>query len=442
MMKPDTSAALDLADFIAGAPSPFHVTAEIERRLAAAGFTPVPAGAAGAANGQGAREYLIRDGAALAWSLPGTVTPETPVRIVAAHTDSPVLKAKPRPDTGKAGWRQIGVETYGGLLFNSWLDRDLGIAGRLVLKDGTPVLVNVSRPLLRVPQLAPHLHRGVNQTGLKLDPQLHLTPVWGTGTVREGDLVEFLAGQAGVAAADVAAHDLVLHDVTPPAQLGRDQELMAAPRLDNLSSVHGGLSAFLAASGATGSGPTGNRATPADGVILIYAAFDHEEVGSESVSGAAGPLLEFVLRRVWPAYQLPLPPGSPAVTGSFCLSADAAHAVHPNYLEFHEPDHHAHAGGGPVLKLNASQRYPTDGVGAAAWDRACEQAGVPHQVFVGRNNVACGSTIGPSIAARTGIRTLDIGIPILSMHSARELCGTADPGYLAAACTAFLTPAR
>ncbi|HVT69025.1 MAG TPA: hypothetical protein VHF26_14840, partial [Trebonia sp.] len=137
MMKPDTTAALDLADFIAGAPSPFHVTAEIERRLAAAGFTPVSADVR-----PGAREYLIRDGAALAWSVPETVTLETPVRIVAAHTDSPVLKAKPRPDTGKAGWRQIGVETYGGLLFNSWLDRDLGIAGRLVLNDGTPVLVN------------------------------------------------------------------------------------------------------------------------------------------------------------------------------------------------------------------------------------------------------------------------------------------------------------
>lgn len=427
MMKPDPSAALDLADFIGRSPSPFHVAAEAERRLAAAGFSPAAAGGE-----TGPREYLVRDGAVLAWALPEAVSEDTPVRIVAAHTDSPVLKAKPRPDTGRAGWRQIGVEVYGSPLFNSWLDRDLGIAGRLVLADGTAVGVNVDRPLLRVPQLAPHLHRGVNANGLTLDPQLHLTPVWGTGDVREGDLIEFLAGEAGVSADDVAGHDLVLHDVTPAAQLGRDLELMAAPRLDNLSSAHGGLSAFLTASGQG----------PADGAILLYAAFDHEEVGSASITGAAGPLLDFVLRRVWPGYGLPLPSGSPAVTGSFCLSADAAHAAHPNYLEVHEPDHRAIAGGGPVLKLNANQRYPTDAIGTAAWERACEQAGVPSQVFVGRNNVACGSTIGPSIAARTGIRTLDIGIPILSMHSARELCGTADPGYLAAACSAFLSGQR
>jgi aspartyl aminopeptidase len=434
MMKPDTSAALDLADFIVSAPSPFHAAAEAERRLAAAGFAPVggaPLPSAAAAD-QGTREYLVRDGAVLAWAVPAVVTQDTPVRVVAAHTDSPVLKVKPRPDRGAAGWRQVGVEVYGGALWNSWLDRDLGIAGRLVLADGTAVLVNVGRPLLRVPQLAPHLDRGVNDRGIKLDPQLHLSPVWGTGDVREGDLLEFLAAEAGVAAGDVAGHDLVLHDVTPPAQLGRDGELLAAPRLDNLSSTHGGLAGFLAAA----------ESGAADGAVLLYAAFDHEEVGSQSVTGAAGPLLDFVLRRVWPSYRVPLPPGSPALTRSFCLSADAAHAAHPNYLEYHEPDHRALAGSGPVLKLNASQRYPTDAVGAAAWARACEQAGIPSQVFVGRNNVACGSTIGPAIAARTGLRTLDIGIPILSMHSARELCGTADPGYLAAACTAFLAPAR
>ena len=438
MMKPDISAALDLAGFIAASPTPFHAAAEAERRLAAAGFTPV-AGLDATADrdaGAGMREYLVRDGAVLAWSVPAGVAADAPVRIVAAHTDSPALKVKPRPDTGRAGWRQVGVEVYGGPLWNSWLDRDLSVAGRLVLADGSTTLVNVGRPLLRVPQPAPHLDRGVNERGLKLDPQQHLAPVWGVGEVREGDLVEFLAAEAGVAAGDVAGHDLVLHDVTPPARLGRDGELLAAPRLDNLSSTHGGLAGFLAATG-PGAGEAG---AAADGAVLVYAAFDHEEVGRESVTGAAGPLLDFVLRRVWPAYQRPLPPGSPAVAGSFCLSADAAHAAHPNYLEFHDPSHLLAPGGGPALKRNASQRYPTDAVGEAAWRRACEQAGVPSQVFVGRNNIACGSTIGPSIAARTGIRTLDIGIPILSMHSARELCGTADPGYLAAACAAFLAP--
>ena len=428
-MEPDTSAAVDLGNFIAGAPSPFHVTAEVARRLAAAGFSPAPGSAP--AEGHGARGYIVRDGTVIAWCAPGTVTDATPVRIVAAHTDSPALKLKPRPDAGAAGWLQAGVEVYGSPLWNSWLDRDLGVAGRLVLLDGSAVLVNVGRPLLRVPQLAPHLDRGVNDRGVKLDPQQHLTPVWGIGEARDGELIEFLAAEAGISARDVAAHDLMLHDVTPPALTGRTGELMAAPRLDNLSSTFCGLAGFLAAS----------RTDAADGAILLYAAFDHEEVGSTSATGAAGPLLETVLRRIWPAWRSGQFPDSPAVTGSICLSADAMNAVHPNYLDHYDPQHRATPGGGPALKINASQHFASDAIGAAAWARACRQADIPSQVFVSRNNVQCGSTIGPIVASRTGIRTVDVGIPVLSMHSARELCGTADPGYFIAACAAFLGPA-
>ena len=428
-MQPDTSAAVDLGNFIAGVPSPFHVTAEVARRLAAAGFSPAPGSAPGQC--QGAREYIVRDGTVIAWCVPGTVTDATPVRIVAAHTDSPALKLKPRPDAGAAGWLQASVEVYGSPLWNSWLDRDLGVAGRLVLLDGSAVLVNVGRPLLRVPQLAPHLDRGVNDRGVKLDPQQHLTPVWGIGEARDGELIEFLAAEAGISARDVAAHDLMLHDVTPPALTGRTGELMAAPRLDNLSSTYCGLAGFLAAS----------RTDAADGAILVYAAFDHEEVGSTSATGAAGPLLETVLRRIWPAWRSGQFPDSPAVTGSICLSADAMNAVHPNYLDLYDPRHRATPGGGPALKINASQHFASDAIGAAAWARACRQADIPSQVFVSRNNVQCGSTIGPIVASRTGIRTVDAGIPVLSMHSARELCGTADPGYFIAACAAFLGPA-
>jgi aspartyl aminopeptidase len=330
---------------------------------------------------------------------------------------------------------QVSVEVYGSPLWNSWLDRDLGVAGRLVMFDGSTVNVNVARPLLRVPQLAPHLDRGVNDRGLTLDPQRHLTPVWGTGAVRDGEFIEYLAAEAGVDPAEVAAHDLVLHDVAPPVLTGRNRELLAAPRLDNLSSTSCGLTGFLAA---TEPGPAADSTGDA---IMVFAAFDHEEVGSESATGAAGPLLEAVLRRVWPTARLGLFPDSPAVTGSVCLSADAANAVHPNYLEYHDPDHRAVPGAGPVLKFNANQRYGTDAPGAAAWARACRQAGVPSQVFVSRNNVACGSTIGPHLAARTGIRTVDVGMPVLAMHSARELCGTADAGYLTAACAAFLSSA-
>ncbi len=218
--------------------------------------------------------------------------------------------------------------------------------------------------------------------------------------------------------------------MTAPALLGRDRELLAAPRLDNLSSTYCALAGFLAAAGDD----------PGD-AVLVYAAFDHEEVGSGTATGAAGPLLETVLRQVWPAWALGPLPGSPAMAASLCLSADAANAVHPNYLEYHDPDHRALPGAGPVLKFHAAQRYGTDAIGAAAWERACRQAGVPVQVFASRNNIQCGTTIGPLIATRTGIRTVDVGMPVLSMHSARELCGTADAGYLADACAAFLAPA-
>ena len=234
-----TDPAHDLAAFITAAPTPYHAVAEAVRRLDAAGFVEQPETGPWH-DGPGGR-YLVRDGTFAAW-VQGAAP--RPLRVYLAHTDSPTLKVKPHPDTGRGGWRQVGVEVYGGALWNSWLDRDLGLAGRLALYDGTSVLVDVARPLLRVPQLAIHLDRSVNQ-GLTLDPQQHLLPVWGLGAPAEGDLVEFLAGETGVDADEIAAHDLVVHDLTPPARLGEEEELLAAPRLDNLASVHAGLAALL-----------------------------------------------------------------------------------------------------------------------------------------------------------------------------------------------------
>jgi aspartyl aminopeptidase len=398
----------DLADFITAAPTPYHAVAEAVRRLEAAGFVEEPDAGDG---------YLVRDGSVVAWSAPSG---PAPLRTFLAHTDSPTLKVKPNPDVGRGGWRQVGVEVYGGALWNSWLDRDLGLAGRLALYDGSTVLVNVDRPLLRVPQLAIHLDRNVNQ-GLKLDAQHHLLPIWGLGAPTEGDLLEFLAAEAGIDAGEIAAHDLVVHDLTPPARLGEEQELLAAPRLDNLSSVHAGITALLAARGT--------------GVIPVFVGFDHEEIGSNSATGAAGPLLETVLTRLAGGFDA----RGPVFAASRCLSVDVTHAAHPNYLELHEPEHRTLPNRGPALKVNANQRYATDAPGAAAWQRACRDAGVPTQVFVGKNTVPCGSTVGPITGTRLGIRTVDVGIPVLSMHSARELCGVDDPGYLVAAATAFLS---
>ena len=407
------AASDDLAAFLTASPTPYHAVAAAVARLRAAGFTEQVETAPWA--GEPGGRYLVRDGTLLAWWQRAA---PAPLRIFAAHTDSPTLKVKPYPDTGAAGWRQVAVEVYGGALWNSWLDRDLGLAGRLARYDGSTVPVDVRRPLLRVPQLAIHLDRGVNQ-GLTLDPQQHLLPVWGLG--EPSGFLEFVAEEAGVDPRDVAAHDLVVHDLTPPAALGGDGELFAAARLDNLVSVHAGLAALVAAR-------DGDTAP-------VLVAFDHEEVGSASATGAAGPLLETVLSRLAGGFDA----RAEVFAASRALSVDVTHAAHPNYLGHHDPGHRAVPNGGPALKVNANQRYATDAPGAAAWARACRDAGVPSQVFVSRNTVPCGSTVGPIIATRLGIRTVDVGIPVLSMHSARELCGVDDPAHLVAAATAFLT---
>ncbi|EFL33497.1 aspartyl aminopeptidase [Streptomyces viridochromogenes DSM 40736] len=417
----------DLMTFLAASPSPYHAVATAAERLEKAGFKQVAE--TDAWDGTHGGRYVLRGGAIIAWYVPEGAAPHTPFRIVGAHTDSPNLRVKPLPDSGAHGWRQIAVEIYGGPLLNSWLDRDLGLAGRLTLRDGSTRLVNVDRPLLRVPQLAIHLDRSVTADGLKLDKQRHMQPVWGLGNdVRDGDLIAFLAETAGHPAGEVTGWDLMTHSVEAPAYLGRDRELLAGPRMDNLLSVHAGTAALAAvASGAS---------TPP--AIPVLAAFDHEENGSQSDTGADGPLLGNVLERSVFARGGTYEDRARAFAGTVCLSSDTGHAVHPNYAERHDPTHHPRVNGGPILKVNVNNRYATDGSGRAEFTAACERAGVPFQAFVSNNSMPCGTTIGPITAARHGIRTVDIGVAILSMHSARELCGADDPFLLANALTAFL----
>jgi aspartyl aminopeptidase len=420
----DRSHTDDLISYLAASPSPYHAVASAAARLEKAGFRQVSE--VEAWDGRSGGRFVVRSGALIAWYVPEGAGPETPFRIVGTHTDSPNLRVKPLPDTGSEGWRQIAVEIYGGVPLNTWLDRDLGISGRLALRDGTTALVHLDEPLLRVPQLAIHLDRQVND-GLKLDRQRHLTPVWGLGRPSDGDLIAHVAQQSGLDAADVTGWDLMVHDVQPPSYLGRDRELLAAPRLDNLLSVHAGVAALSAVANDT-----------AVSSIPVLAAFDHEESGSESDTGAQGPLLGNVLTRSVHARG-----GSPedrarALACTVCLSCDMGHAVHPNYSERHEPGHHPVPNGGPMLKVNVNQRYATDGVGRAIFTAACERAGVPWQTFVSNNAVPCGTTIGPITAARLGVTTVDCGVAALSMHSARELCGADDPFLLASAIKGFL----
>ncbi|MFE9251837.1 M18 family aminopeptidase [Streptomyces sp. NPDC007088] len=414
----------DLMSFLAASPTPYHAVDQAARRLREAGFQQVAETDAWDASGGG--KYVLRGGALIAWFVPEGAEAHTPFRVVGAHTDSPGLRVKPQPDFSAQGWRQVAVEIYGGALLNSWLDRDLGLSGRLSLRDGSTRLLSVDRPLLRVPQLAIHLDRSANDA-LKLDKQRHLQPVWGLGEVHDGDLIRFAEREAGLDEGSVTGWDLLAHPVEPPAYLGEDRELLAGPRMDNLLSVHSATAALIAA---------------ARGAHLSYipvlAAFDHEETGSQSDTGADGPLLGTVLERSVYARGGSFEDRARALAGSVCLSSDTGHAVHPNYAERHDPTHHPRVNGGPILKVNVNNRYATDGAGRAAFAAAAERAGVPFQSFVSNNSMPCGTTIGPITAARHGIHTVDIGVAILSMHSARELCGVDDPHMLANTLVAFL----
>lgn len=428
------SAVEDLGRYVLESPSSYHAAHAAAARLEEAGFTRLDEARDWSGGGVRGRRYVLRDGALIAWVAPAEVPPAAGFRILGAHTDSPGFKLKPRPTSTSHTWYQAGVEVYGGPLLNSWLDRELRLAGRLVLRggDGAPVeRLTATGAVARIPQLAIHLDREANK-GLQLDRQQHVQPVWGAGEPEEADVLALLAEHADggpVDPARILGYDIVLADAQPPAVFGHRGSLFASGRLDNLSSVHAGLSALLREAEALEEGRH----------VAVLAAFDHEEIGSSSRSGAAGPFLEDVLVRVDEALDRTAAEHRRALAGSVCLSADAGHLVHPNYQGHHDPVNRPVPGAGPLLKINADQRYATDAVGAGIWAEACERAGVGYQEFVSSNRVPCGSTIGPLTATRLGIRTIDVGIGLLSMHSARELCHVDDVAALAAAVGAFYT---
>lgn len=425
--------ARELMDYVAASPSSYHAAAEAARRLDAVGFTALdeaePWGPA-----MPRRGYTIRDGAIAAWVLPEAPGGAGAFRIVGSHTDSPALKLKPAAQAARDGFALIGAEVYGGPLLNSFLDRELGLAGRLVTRDGSSHLVRTG-PVARVAQVAPHLDRSVNES-LQLDRQAHLAPIWALGDGVAADGVEaHLCEIAGIEPAELAGHDIFTYPTEAPARFGRRAEFIASSRLDNLSSVIASLVALESLCSGEGGRTAGVGTASGDVVVLI--ANDHEEAGSGTRSGAAGPFLEQVLRRLARALEITGEAYEAMLARSTCLSADAAHSVHPNYGRLHDPVVRPVLGGGPVLKINAQQRYATDAIGEALWERVCAVAGAPHQVFVSNNAVPCGTTIGPITAQRLGITTVDVGQPILSMHSQREMCAVADGPWLSRALAAY-----
>jgi len=402
-----------LCRFIDRSPSSAHAAATLVAELTAEGFTALDERHADWGLGAG-RYLVVRGSSVVAFVLrrPGFAR----IHIVGAHTDSPHLRLKPRPAYAGEGCLQLGVEVYGGALWNSWLDRDLGLAGRVYTADGGSRLVRLERPLARVAQLAIHLDRKVNDDGLKLNPQLHLAPLWGLcAPGADGqDAERRLGALLGVPGNEIVAHELSLYDLAPATLGGADDALIFAGRLDNLASCHAGCTALL---GAQDGDPD---------TLAVLACFDHEEVGSASDSGADGALLATTLERIARELGRSANALAAALAGSLMLSADMAHALHPNYPDKHEPRHRPLLGQGVVLKSNANVRYATSAASAAAVRRLAARSGVPLQDFVARSDVGCGSTIGPKVAARLGIQVCDLGTPMLSMHSARECAASAD----------------
>ena len=422
----------DLAQFVIDSPTSYHAAASVARRLQASGFSELSETESWDASVACGKHFVIRDGAIIAWVGPSTATAGAGYKVLGAHTDSPSFKVKPKPSITTFGWNQVGVEVYGGALLNSWLDRELCLAGRLTLRRGPElrdVLVKTG-PLARIPQLAIHLDRSANE-GLTLDKQNNIYPVWGAGTTAN-DVLGYVAETGTdekINAADIVGYDLLFADSQAPRIFGAGEDFLASGRLDNLSSVHAGLCALerYVASGAE---------IEASETVML-AAFDHEEIGSGTRSGAAGPFLEDVLVRLSAARGENTEAYRRSIAASVCLSSDAGHLVHPNYVGHHDVANRPVAGGGPLLKINANQRYSTDSVGAGIFALACDKAGVPYQEFVSNNNVPCGSTIGPITATRLGMRTIDVGVGLLSMHSAREMVAVDDMAYLTRAIEGF-----
>jgi aspartyl aminopeptidase len=407
-------AAGDLCAFVAASPTPYHAVLEVTRRLALAGFSELDERDAWTLT-PGDRRYVVRGGSVIAFVVGNEPPAVAGFRAIGAHTDSPSLRVKPSGELTRSGYRQVGVEVYGGVLLATWMDRDLSIAGRVLVQGASGIearLVDLRRPVARIPNVAIHLNRGVNTEGLILNPQKHLAPIIGLGS--ETSLSGLLARELAMPSDAIVSYDLSLYDTLAPALGGAEQEFVFSARLDNLGSAHAATVALV------------SSLAPA-AATRVVALYDHEECGSRSAMGAAGPLLRDVLQRVVEAYAEPVPQAFPrAMASSFLVSADMAHAIHPNYADLHEPSHAPELNRGLVIKSNSNQSYATDGQSAARFTELCHRVGYEPQRFVTRSDLPCGSTIGPITSAELGVATVDVGAPMLSMHSCREMAGTLD----------------
>lgn len=404
----------DLQQFLAASPTPFHAVAEMSKRLEKAGFTQLLETDQWSLQ-KGGRYFTLRNGSSIvAWVMPqNRELVESGIRMVGAHTDSPCLKVKPQPELHKHGYHQLGVEVYGGVLLNPWFDRDLSMAGRVsyLSKDGDRLnaLVDFKKPVAVIPSLAIHLDREANSSR-KINAQTFLPVILGQGE-EKSDFKQLLAEQMRAegnhSVEKVLDYEISLYDTQPPSLIGLSEEFLVSARLDNLLSCYMGLAALL-------------EADTAEGALLV--CNDHEEVGSMSAAGAQGPMLSQVIERMVPEAEARIR----MINRSMMISADNAHGIHPNFADKHDANHGPLLNAGPVIKLNANQRYATNSETSALFRDLAMTEEVEVQAFVVRSDMGCGSTIGPITASELGVKTLDIGVPQFAMHSIREMAGAQD----------------
>lgn len=421
--------ARELLDFIDASPSPWHAVATLETHLRDAGFAALGETDAWQL-APGFAGYVVRGGSSLvAFRVGHSAVAEQGFRIIGAHTDSPGLRLKPNAPHKTEGLFRLGVEIYGSPILATFSDRDLSLAGRVSFRTETGVsseLVRFDEPLARIPNLAIHLNRSVNDDGLKLHKQNELPLVWTLAGAEKEPVAAFrrlLAEKTGQPTDALLSFEMNAYDTQAGALWGAEQEFIADSQIDNLSSCWAGLTALLA-----------SRTAPH---TAVAAFFDHEEIGSETAEGAAGTLMADVLQRISESFSAATSDFARARARSVFVSADAAHAFHPNFPSAYEPLHAIGVNQGPVIKRNSNRRYATDGVGAARFQRMCEALDIPVQTYAHRTDLGCGSTIGPISAARLGIATIDVGCPMWAMHSIRESAGALDQDWLARALTGF-----
>ncbi len=417
----------DLLDFIDASPSPWHVVTTSSERLTKAGFKALNESEAWQLE-TGGRYFVTRGGSSIiAFTIGQNSLPISGFNMVGAHTDSPGLRLKPHAAFSSDGLIRIGVEVYGGPILATFADRDLSMAGRVNVRIANGFetrLIKFDKPLLRLPNLAIHMNREVNDKGLKFNKQTELPLLFGesaNGIEADAQFLGHIAKSIKVEVKDIINFELNIFDTQKGIIWGANQEFIADSQLDNLASCHAALSALLA------NKKPNNTA--------ICALFDHEEVGSESATGASGSFLADIVERI--SLHLNKEEKLRALANSFFISADMAHAFHPNHAGSYEPCHHVHINKGPVIKTNANQRYATNAESAARFIRLCEHAGVPYQEYAHRTDLGCGSTIGPIVASRLGVASVDVGSPMWAMHSVRESTGVLDHAYMIKVLTTY-----